>query len=241
MTSGVSGTDDVWMNDGGVLLLLNTATGKIVRKEDAGADGTSLALSPDGRILYALGYVSRANEHGKLVRKFNAVTGQLLATRRQSFLSGGTAGLTPVEGGVWITSYLSSVSLLSFRRSQADGPAPRCLASRSTLCHRLPRVYRLRPRRLLAAPELSRHDLPRAYDRIATRNRDLDSKASAQLDAGRSGRPHPRGYPGHKLHVEQGPRRPRTGGLLRLRRGQSAGTLIRHAPGVAKEAATTQR
>ena len=76
-------------------------------------------------------------------------------------------------------------------------------------------------------------------DRYA--NRDLDSKASAQLDAGRSGRPHPRGYPGHKLHVEQGPRRPRTGGLLRLRRGQSAGTLIRHAPGVAKEAATTQR
>ena len=36
VTSGVSGTDDVWMNDGGVLLLLNTATGKIVRKEDAG-------------------------------------------------------------------------------------------------------------------------------------------------------------------------------------------------------------
>ena len=122
VTSGVSGTDDVWMNDGGVLLLFNTATGKIVRKEDAGADGASLALSPDGRILYALGYVSRANDARGLVRKFNAVTGQLLATRRQSFLSGGTAGLTPVEGGVWITSYLSSVSLLS-----SDGLRPMAL------------------------------------------------------------------------------------------------------------------
>jgi len=119
VTSGVSGTDDVWINDGGVLLLLNTATGKIIRREYAGADGASLALSPDGRILYALGYVSRANDARGLVREFNAVTGQLLATRRQPFLSGGTAGLTPVEGGVWITSYLSSVSLLS-----SDGLRP---------------------------------------------------------------------------------------------------------------------
>ena len=66
VTSGVSGTDDVWIDEGGVLLLLNTATGKIVHREDAGTDGASLALSPDGRILYALGYVSRANNRARL-------------------------------------------------------------------------------------------------------------------------------------------------------------------------------
>jgi hypothetical protein len=122
VTSGVSGTDDVWINDGGVLLLLNTATGKIVRREHSGPAGASLALSPDGRILYALGYVSRANDARGLVREFNAITGQVLATRRQPFLSGGTAGLTSVEEGVWVTSYLSSVSLLS-----SDGLRPMAL------------------------------------------------------------------------------------------------------------------
>ena len=113
VTSGVSGTDDVWIDDGGVLVLLNTATGKIVHRQSAQAEGASLALSPDGRVLYALGSVLGANNPRDLVREFNAITGQLLATRRRPFSSVGTAGLTPVEGAVWVTSYLPSVSLLS--------------------------------------------------------------------------------------------------------------------------------
>jgi hypothetical protein len=71
VTPGVRGTDDVWILDGGMLLLLDTATGKTVRREGARADGRSLALSPDGRILYELGYVSGADYARGLVRELN--------------------------------------------------------------------------------------------------------------------------------------------------------------------------
>jgi hypothetical protein len=115
-TVGVHGTADVWIEDyqvdRGTLLLLNTAAGKLVRTVGiAGAD--SLELSPDGRTLYELGTGSTNGNRHESVTELDALTGRILAARREAFSSGGTAGLTTVGGGVWVTSYESSVSLLS--------------------------------------------------------------------------------------------------------------------------------
>ena len=77
--------------------------------------------SPDGRILYELGTGSTSASAPDTVTELNAFTGRILASRRQSF-SGGTVGIVPVHAGVWVTSYESSVSLLS-----SDGLRPLAL------------------------------------------------------------------------------------------------------------------
>lgn len=115
-TPGVRGTEDVWIDDvlannRPVLVLLDTATGKILHTVRTG-DVDSLELSPDGRILYELGTASTSASERESVTEMNAFTGRILATRRQSF-SGGTVGIVPVPRGVWVTSYEPSVSLLS--------------------------------------------------------------------------------------------------------------------------------
>ena len=112
VTEGISGTNDIWVGGDQAFWLLNTSTGRIVRRVSVGGFTGSLSLSPDGRSLYELGNSSQSVNRHLFVRELNGSTGQILATRSQADLYS-AADLAAVETGVWITTNRPSVILLS--------------------------------------------------------------------------------------------------------------------------------
>ncbi len=110
----------VWVAAGRELLLLDPASGRVVRTAPVGGRVTRMATDPQGLHLYVATDTARAGRSDDTVFvEASATTGAILASAHGIGVAEleGPSGLTPTPSGVWVAVPTGLQGSLEFRRS----------------------------------------------------------------------------------------------------------------------------
>ena len=106
---------DFWAASGQNLLLLDAATGLVLKRVHLPLETIQLAVAPNHDACYLLGYVlGRAPEEGTFIEELDAQSGRRIAVVSQPNPPNGEGPrLTPTDRGVWVVNGKGAVRFLS--------------------------------------------------------------------------------------------------------------------------------